>query len=407
MLVQQAQLMSDHAPRPSGTALRVLFVHNRYQQVGGEDSVFANEVTLLRDGGHRVDTLEVSNDAITGAAAKVSAALHVASNPEGRHLTAAAIARFGPDVVHVHNFFPRLSPAVFDACAAAGVPAVWTLHNFRIACANGVLFRDGQPCEDCVGHTPWPAVRHRCYRGSAAGSAAVAAMIGYHRARGTWQNKVSHFIALSDFARDLFVRAGVPAARLSVKPNFVADPLPGLGALPADRAGALFVGRLSSEKGVATLIDAWRAMPHVPLTIIGDGPERAALEAAAPPHVLFTGFQQRPAVLRAMALAQALIMPSEWFEAFGLVAAEAMALGTPVVASRIGALATLVRDGIDGLHFEPGNAADLGRVATRAFADPALLARLGANARETWQAQMSPARNLEQLVSIYRTARAE
>lgn len=399
--------MADPTPRTEGAELRVLVVHNRYQEAGGEDSVFASEVALLRDGGHRVYTLEVSNDAIAGTAAQMSAALRVVFNPEGWRLIAAAIARFAPDVVHVHNFFPRLSPAVFDACAAAGVPAVWTLHNFRIACANGVLFRDGHPCEDCVGRAPWSAVRHRCYRGSAAGSAAVAAMIGYHHARGTWRNKVTRFIALSDFARDLFVRAGVPAARLSVKPNFLADPRPGIGTLPAGRAGALFVGRLSPEKGVATLIEAWRAMPHVPLTIIGDGPERAALEAIAPPHVRFAGFQQRPAVLRAMASAKALMVPSEWFEAFGLVAAEAMALSTPVIASRIGALATLVRDGIDGLHFEPRNAADLGQVATQAFADPALLARLGANARETWQAQMSPARNLELLVSIYRTARAE
>lgn len=399
--------MADPAPRTDSAVLRVLVVHNRYQEAGGEDSVFESEVALLRDGGHRVHTLEVSNDAIAGAAAQISAALRVVSNSKGRHLTAAAIARFAPDVVHVHNFFPRLSPAVFDACAAAGVPVVWTLHNFRIACANGVLFRDGHPCEDCVGRAPWSAVRHRCYRGSAAGSAAVAAMIGYHRARGTWRNKVTRFIALSDFAQDLFVRAGVPAARLSVKPNFLADPLPGLGALPEERVGALFVGRLSPEKGVATLIEAWHALPHVPLTIIGDGPERAKLEAIAPPHVRFAGFQERSAVLRAMALAKALMVPSEWFEAFGLVVAEAMALSTPVIASRIGALATLVRDGVDGLHFEPRNAADLGQVATRAFADPALLARLGRNARETWRAQMSPARNLEQLVSIYRTARAE
>lgn len=384
----------------------VLVIHNRYRQAGGEDTVFASEVALLRDAGTHVDTLEVSNDAISGRGAELSAALRVAWNAEGRRLTAAALARFRPDVVHVHNFFPRLSPALFDACADAGVPAVWTLHNYRIACANGLLFRDARPCEDCVGRAPWPAIRHRCYRGSTAGSAAVAAMIGWHRARGTWRHKVARFIALSDFARDLFVRAGVPRDRLAVKPNFVADPRPGLPASLPQRAGALFVGRLSAEKGGATLIEGWRRLPDIPLTILGDGPERAALQAAAPPHIRFLGFQDRETVLGAMAGAQALIVPSTWYENFPMTVVEAMALGTPVIASDIGALRTIVTDGADGLHFAAGDAADLARVARAAFADPQRLARLGSGARATWQATMAPARNLDMLLAIYDAAMA-
>jgi glycosyltransferase involved in cell wall biosynthesis len=382
----------------------LLVIHNRYQQAGGEDSVFANEVALLREGGVTVDTLEVSNDALVGRAAQLSAALRVVSNPEGRRLTTEAIARFRPDIVHVHNFFPRLSPALFDACAEAGVPAVWTLHNFRIGCANGLLFRDGQPCEDCIGRVPWPAIQHRCYRGSTAGSAAVASMIGWHRARGTWRHKVARFIALSDFARNLFVRAGVPDDRLAVKPNFVADPLPALQGAPPARQGAVFAGRLSREKGAATLVAAWRALPDIPLTILGDGPDFASLQAAAPPNVRFLGFQNRDAVLQAMRGAQALVVPSTWYENFPMTVVEAMALGTPVIASRIGALATIVGDGVDGLHFAPGDADDLAAVVRAAFADPALLARLGAGARATWADLMSPERNLEMLLVIYRDA---
>jgi glycosyltransferase involved in cell wall biosynthesis len=398
--------VADRAGEQDPAALRVLLVHNRYQQAGGEDSVFASEVALLRGAGHDVRTLEVSNDGLVGPVAQLGAAFRVVSNPDARRLVVAEIARARPDVMHVHNFFPRLSPAIFDASAAAGVPSVWTLHNFRVACANGLLFRDGQPCEDCVGRAPWPAVRHRCYRGSAMGSAAVAAMIGWHHARGTWQHKVSRFIALSEFARDLYVKAGLPADRLAVKPNFVIDPLLALGTTPPLRRGALFVGRLSPEKGVASLIAAWRAVPRVPLTILGDGPERATLEATASPNVRFLGFKDRETVLRAMAGAQVLIVPSTWYENFPMTVVEAMALGTPVIASDIGALRTIVTDGRDGLHFAPGDAVDLARVVNAAFADPALLAALGRRARASWQATMAPVRNLDMLLAIYREAKA-
>lgn len=386
--------------------LRVLVVHNRYQQLGGEDIVFANEVALLREGGCHVDVLEVSNDTISGFTAQVKTALRVVSNPEGQRLVADAIARALPDIVHVHNFLPRLSPAVFEACSMAGVPVVWTLHNYRVGCANGLLFRDGHVCEDCIGRVPWPAVRYSCYRGSTMGSAAVATMIGWHRARGTWRRKVARFIALSHFSLGLFVRAGVPAERLAVKPNFVADPLPMIGKAPLERNGAVFVGRLSVEKGVAMMIAAWRNLPGIPLTVIGDGPEREAMEAAAPAWIRFIGFQDRPVVLAEMARAQVLVVPSIWYEPFGLVAAEAMALGTPIIAANIGALSTIVTNGIDGLHFTPGDTVDLVRVARAAFADTIELRRLGQNARKTWASTMSPERNLQQLLTIYREARA-
>jgi glycosyltransferase involved in cell wall biosynthesis len=392
--------LADWRSRP-----RILVVHNSYQHAGGEDNVFASEVALLRSAGCEIETMVVSNDDIRGAVAQASAALRVVSNPAGRRATAEALARFRPHLLHVHNFFPRISPALFDACQAARVPAVWTLHNFRVTCANGLLFRDGHPCEDCVGRLPLPAVVHRCYRGSALGSAAVAAMIGFHAARGTWRTKVARFIALTEFARDLVVRAGLPAERVAVKPNFVADPLPEFGTADGiERRGAVFAGRLSPEKGAAIMIEAWKRLPHVPLTILGDGPEFEALAQAAPPHVRLLGFQQRSAVLRAVAGARALIVPSTWYENFPMVVVEAMALGTPVIASRIGALASIVGDGVDGLHFAPGDADDLARITGEAFSDPALLEQLGAGARRSWQERMSPGPNFTQLLEIYDAA---
>jgi glycosyltransferase involved in cell wall biosynthesis len=388
--------------------MKVLVAHNHYQQAGGEDTVFAAEVQLLREGGHSVETLTVSNDGIAGPLAQAKAALFTPYSPEGRKLMTEAIAAFRPDVVHVHNFFPRLSPSVFDACHAAGVPSVLTLHNFRTVCANAMLMREGQVCELCVGHMPLPAVAHRCYRGSAVGSLALATSIWVNQARGMWRSKVTRFIALNDFARRKFVAAGFPAARLVVKPNFVADPRNDVPAAEAGvtKCGALFVGRLSPEKGVDVLIDAWKNL-DIPLTILGDGPERARLERVAGPAVRFAGHRDKAFVQAAMRSAALVIVPSIWFEMFPMTIVEAMANGTPVAASRIGALEEVVTDGETGLHFAPGDAADLAAVVTRAFAAPDLLEELSRKARAYYETELSPTANLSRIEAIYADARGE
>lgn len=385
--------------------LRVLCVHNAYQHAGGEDSVFQNEALLLEAAGHVVERVRVSNNGIGGPITRTTAALEATYSLRGRGMIRRKIADFRPNVVHVHNFFPRLSPAVFDACNSSGVASVWTLHNFRVACANGLLFRDGKICEDCVGNLPLPAIRHRCYHNSYIGTVAVAAMIGYHSLSGTWRRKVDRFIALNDFARDLFVRSGLPAERVVIKPNFsspIREPTDHI----TKRVGALFVGRLSQEKGVRTLVEAWTKL-DVPLTILGDGPERAALEKIAPSHVSFSGFADRETVAAAMTTTQALIVPSVWYENFPMTLVEAMSAGTPVIASRLGSLPGIVKDGVTGLHFSAGDASDLAKVASAAFARPDELARLGESARTYWQAHMSPESNLRQLETIYEAAIAE
>ena len=377
--------------------MRILVVHNRYREYGGEDSVFGSEVALLRSAGHQVDTLTVSNDSIGDASARFSAALLCAYNPSARKRIETALAANRPDVVHVHNFFPLISPSVFYACAAVGIPAVWTLHNYRIACANGLLFRDGAPCEKCLGATALWGVAHRCYRGSVAGSAAVAAMIEFNRRVGTWRRKVARFIALTQFSRRKLEAAGVPSERICVKPNFVPDP----GVHGRDtRAGVVFVGRLSREKGVHSLMRAWRDL-DIPLTVIGDGPEMADLRAMAPPGVRFAGHCSREQTLAAMGQAAAMIVPSIWYECFPVATVEAMSLGTPILASRIGALEEIIEDGVSGHHFNPGDAADMARVARAAFTDPTRLRSMGAAARTKYETEYSPKRNLEMLVSIY------
>lgn len=381
-----------------GRPLRVLVAHNRYQLPGGEDAVFEAELALLRSAGCEVGTFETSNAGIDTWRARISAATGATYSFEGRAGMARAISRFQPDVVHVHNLFPRPGPAIFDACVAAEVPAIWTLHNFRLACPQATLFREGRSCHDCVGRLPFAAVAHGCYRGSRLGSASVAGMIAFHRLAGTWRRKVSRFIVLTEFARSVAIEAGVPAERIRVKPNFAHDP----GSGERERCGAVYVGRLSAEKGVMTLIEGWRSVGDIPLMVVGEGPERLALQRIAPPNVRFLGQLPHDDVLKIVGQAQALILPSLCHDNFPLSLVEAMASGTPVIASRIAPLDMLVRDGIDGALFTPGDPVDLARTVVRLFGQPALLRQLGLGARESWARAMEPQANLAQLLSIYR-----
>lgn len=382
--------------------MRIMVVHNRYQQAGGEDAVYAAEVALLRDAGHEVVPLLFDNHEIGGALGTARAALLTPYNPLSRRWVGRAIDEHAPDLVHVHNWFPLASPSIFDACAARGVPVVWTLHNFRVTCVNGLLFRDGRVCEDCLGRAPLPGVRHRCYRGSLAGSAMVAATDMLHSALGTWGRKVDRLIALNDFARDKFIEAGLPPERLVVKPNFLPDPGP--PSIPtAERRGALFIGRLSPEKGVDVLLQAWRSL-DMPLTIVGAGPEEARLRAIASPGIAFAGHLAPAEVAERLRRAALLVVPSLWYENFPMVIVEAFAHGVPAIVSSGGALARIVTDGEDGWCFEMGNAGDLQRVAERVAAAPVLLAAASAAARRRYERTLSPEINLRRLEMIYETA---
>lgn len=381
--------------------MRVLLVHNRYQQQGGEDLVFENEAALLQQHGHTVDILCVDNSDIQTSADKLRTAALLAYNPHGYKLVTEAIRDSNCEIVHVHNFFPQLSPAVFSACRKSGVPSVWTLHNFRIVCAGGTLFREGATCEKCLKGNVLPAILHRCYRGSLPGSATVAGMIGIHRRLGTWQHKVDRFIGLTDFARAKLVEGGLPAEKIVIKPNWVQDPLEQGLRIDGPRRGGLYVGRLSPEKGVKVLVDAWKAIPDVPLTIIGDGPERAALEAMAPGNVRFAGKQAREQVNEAMATAQALILPSLCLEGFPLVLVEGMAMGVPVIASDSGALPSIIDRGQTGVLVEPGNGAAWAKALRAFFDDEGAQRTMGLKGREAYKNRYSPQQNIRLLIDIY------
>lgn len=381
--------------------MRVMVVHNRYRQRGGEDSVVENETALLRGAGHDVAILTTDNDVLQGPVSASKTALSATYNPLARARVRRKLDSFRPDVMHVHNFFPRFSPSVFDAARDRGVPSVLSLHNFRLTCASGMLFRDGAICEECLGRSILPAIGHRCYRGSMVGSFAVATMIAAHRMFGTWRDKVDRFIALTPFAREKFLAAGLPAGKIAVKPNFVDQPCG--PDTDGNRSGFLYVGRLSGEKGLAHLIEAWREI-DAPLAIVGDGPLRGELEAQALDNVVFHGQLPQEDVRCALTSTAALIVPSVCYENLPMVIIEAFALGTPVLASRLGGLASIVEHGATGLLFEPGDVLSL-RAAVRAFSGMDQC-RMRRDARTCYERRFSPAANLAQLLAIYAEAGA-
>lgn len=381
--------------------MRVLIVHNRYQQAGGEDTVVANEYALLERNGWEPRLFSLGNDAIVGIWSKITAAARAPYSRPARDALARAIADFAPAVVHVHNFFPLLSPSVYDACRTAGVAVAQTLHNYRTICPGGLLIRDGRPCEDCIGASPYQAALHGCYRGSRIGSLAVARMVAIHRRRDTWSHKVDRFIALSAFAKGKFVEAGFPADRIAIKPNFAPD-RPAAGSF-VTRAGGLYVGRLSPEKGISTLLRAWDSL-DVPLRVVGDGPLRELVEKATSPNVVAVGRKTPAEVAGEMAQAAFLVLPSSWPENFPMVIVEAFSQGLPVIASRIPALAEIIEDGVTGLFFSQGDHDDLATKVRWAFENPEAMRLIGAKARRDYEEKYSPSINFQQLAKIYEAA---
>lgn len=377
--------------------MRILIAHNAYQQRGGEDSVVGDEIALLRRYGHAVQLYSRHNDEIPEQNRLALVAGTIWSSRTCREIS-AAIRDFQPDVIHVHNTFPLISPSLYWAADAQRIPVVQTLHNFRIFCPQAMFLRDGKVCEDCLGHQPWRSVLHACYRGSRAQSAVLSGMLAWHRALGTYRDKVARYIALNEFCRRKFIEGGLPADRVVVKPNFVEAG----AAQPSPRSGLLFVGRLSPEKGLRTLREAMALLPSVQLRVAGDGPEAAVLDGVA--GVTKLGRLVVEDVRQEMNAATALVVPSIWYETFGLVVIEAFACGTPVIASRIGALAGVVEDGVTGLLFEPGNAADLAAKMRWVLEHPADAARMGRNARLEYERSYTAERNYELLMNIYEDA---
>lgn len=378
--------------------LRVLIAHNAYRQPGGEDAAVARDRAMLEARGHRVETWCPSNETIDGPVARALAGWRAAYSRPARAALAARLAAWPADIVHVHNLLPLLTPSILDAARDAGAAVVMTLHNYRVACANGLFLRDGRVCELCLAGHPWHAVRHACYRDSHLASLAVARMIARARAAGTWRAGVDRFIALTGFARAKAIQAGLPEDRVAISGNVVEDP-----GVPAERPreGLLFVGRLSVEKGIEVLLEA-AARAGVAIDIAGDGPLAGSVRGHG--QARWLGRLDAAGVHAAMGRTRALVVPSIYYEGFPMVIAEAYARGLPVIASRLGSLAELVEDGVTGLHAAPGHAADL--AATLARAGTLDLATMGRAARRRYEASMTPEHGARRLLAVYDEALA-
>ena len=389
--------------RSSPPPWRILVLHNLYQQAGGEDVQMRAEVELLRQAGHTVRLELVDNDSISGLRAKLETFLTAPYNPVRYDYIVELIREFRPDVVHIHNFFPLFTPAVHEGARAAGVAVVQTLQNYRLFCAGAFFLREGRVCEKCLHGDRYWGVVHRCYRNSLPGSVAVVRMQNRAFSHHTWEG-VDRFIALTEFARAKCVEAGLSADRIAVKPNTLPLDWQAPGEISDTPNRALYVGRLSREKRVDVLLDAWRQLPDIPLTVVGSGPEEAALKASAPAGVRFMGALQPQGVRAHMQEAACLIMPSRWYEGLPLTAIEAFSLGLPVICSRIGSLAEIVEHEGNGWHFETNNATELAVRVRNCFSHPDLLVKAGHEARASFHRHYSGARNLEMLTGIYQQA---
>lgn len=365
---------------------------------------FRSESDLLRGNGHDLLTYTVHNDAIAAMSGIKAAKLAIWNSDCHAELSQLLEAE-KPDVVHFHNTFPLMSPAVFWAAKAHGCAVVKSLHNYRLMCPVGTFYRNGRACEDCAGRLwPWPGVVHGCYRNSRPASAAVATMMSTHRVLRSWSEKIDKFIVLSEFARRKFIEHGLPAEKIELKPNFL-DPDPGPG--EPGRGYAVFVGRLSPEKGIETLLEAWQRLARkMTLRIMGDGPLSPLVEAASSRSEMieYLGYKPWADVMDVIAGADFLIMPSVCYESFGLAIIEAFAKSKPVIASRLGTMIEFVKDDYTGLHFEVGDPDDLATKVAWAIEHPAEMEIMGRNARAVYLERYGAERNYRRLMEIYEAA---
>ncbi len=384
--------------------MRILSVHNRYLIGGGEDNSTAAEIALLEQHGHTVECYTEDNERVSELGMARTALRTIWSRETYRNIR-RLLQKGRFDVVSIQNTFPLISPSVYYAAQAEGVPVVQTLRNYRLLCPNAYLFRAEKACESCVGKLfPWPGVQHACYRDSRAGSMVLATMLATHRLLGTYRAQVDVYVALTEFARRKFIEGGLPAEKIVVKPNFVA-PDPGVG----DGAGGfvLFVGRLSEEKGLRTLLEAWRSLTTpVPLKIAGEGPlldlvERAVAEN---PSIEYLGRRSSAEVFELMGQARALVFPSQWYEGMPRTILEAYAKGTPVLATRLGAMETLVEHGQTGRHFVPGDVSDLVRQVEWMVSHPDDWAAMRHASRRAFEGEFTAEANYRRTIQIFERA---
>lgn len=391
--------------------LKILLVHNFYgsEAPSGENAVYLAELALLRSRGHEVLEFTRHSDEIRnhGWVGTLKGAASVPWNPFSLNNIRRLIAVEKPDIMHVHNSFPLLSPAIFYAARGTQTATVLTLHNYRLFCPAAIPMRAGAVCTECLDQrNVWPALKHGCYRQSRLATVPLALNVALHRRLGTWGQQVDAFVALSEFQRQRMAQAGLPLGRMMVKPNFYPGS-PVVQPWAQRQPYVVFAGRLTAEKGLISLLRAWQAWgEQVPeLRILGDGDLRQQLEQMALDlPIRFMGQLGGAEAEQQIAGAQLLVLPSECFEGFPMVVREAFAFGTPAAVSNLGPLPSIVQAGVSGVVFEPGNPVSLLQVVKTAWQTHGLLERLGQGARAEFEEKYTEEANYATLMGIYQRA---
>ncbi|MBE9490992.1 MAG: glycosyltransferase family 4 protein [Bacteroidetes bacterium] len=386
--------------------MKVLLIHNFYRSSApsGEDIVYKHERKLLENNGLSIVAYEKFNDDLDDSSTikRIKIALDGAWSKQTYQELSEFIIRTKPDIAHIHSIFPQISPSAYAACQDNGVPVIQTLHNFRPICPGALLMRDGIPCEDCIGTNLLPSLVHRCYRDSLLATGAIAWQITRNRMTDTYNKLVNKYITLTKFSKSRYVRAGFLEKKITVKSNFL--PFTSFTVDEHVQPYAVFVGRLTPEKGVHTLLKAWKYIKNLPLKVIGDGELRQELEelvSSLQLPVEFLGFRSNTEVLDIVGNATLQIIPSECYEGFPMVVLEAYALGVPIVASRIGSLEEIITERETGLKFEPGNADDLAEKVNNLISDEQLLVTMKKNAQEVFKKHYTADANFKMLYSLY------
>ncbi len=385
--------------------MKILVAHNYYRTPGGEDAVFRSECELLKNFGEEVILYERSNaelDAFSGLR-KFKYLFSLGYSRKTYNEIRALIKKFRPDVAHFHNIFFMITPAAYFACKDEGVAVVQSQHNFRLLCSNALFYRNNKPCEDCLRKSLWEGVRHKCYRGSRLLTAFIAWAIDRHWKNKTWINKVDMYITAADFTRQKYLQKGIPQEKIAIKPHFLSkDP----GKRNGDKSYALYVGRLSQEKGVDVLIEAWKSLKNIPLKIVGHGDQWNQLRELAKNNsdIEFLGRLPEQECEKYLREARVLVIPSVCYESFPRILVEAYAHGLPIIASRLGSLAELIIDGKTGLLFEPGNAQDLAQKIRVLADDKNRRLAMEKEARLEYEQKYTPEKNYKQLMAIYKQA---
>lgn len=380
--------------------MKVLFVHNFYQVAGGEDAVYKNEKALLECNGHQVIEYTVDNMSIKSLWDKVGMIFSTIFSISQYRKIKKVLIENKPDVVHVHNYFPLISPAVFYACKKMNIPVVHTLHNFRAVCPTALLMFDGEICEKSINESAWWAVKKKVYRDSIFGSFILTCMVELHKKIGTWQQQVNRYIALTDFTKRKYIQAGWPEDKLSIKSNFISDPYNGEAILDKKGGYAVYVGRLSDEKGIDLILNAW-ADVNIPIKIIGDGPLNSLVKNNTNTKIEYLGLQSKDEVLEYIKNADFIVMASTCYEGFPMVLVEALACGTCALVPKLGGMAEIIEDGTTGLYFEAANGEDLSIKASWLAANSNSTQLMGVNARRAYLTKYTAITNYQQLKDIY------